>query len=70
MIKTKIIVANNVCVFLTCCLCPIRQCKRASNRYFFRIMLVNRGGVMDLDDEEEEELEWESNDKNDSIGMQ
>lgn len=36
-------------------------------RYFFRIMLVNRGGVMDLDDEEEEELEWESNDKNDSI---
>lgn len=29
-------------------------------RYFFRLLLVSRGGVVNLDEDEEEELPWES----------
>ena len=34
-------------------------------RYYFRVLLITRGGVLGLgdDDEEEEELVWESTDK-------
>ena len=34
------------------------------SRYFFRIRLISRNGAINLDDEDdEEELEWESTDK-------
>ena len=31
-------------------------------RYFFRLVLVSRGGVVNLDDEDEEDMTWESGD--------
>jgi BSD domain len=35
-------------------------------RYFFRLMLVNRGGIVTLDDEDEEELVWETSNEDGS----
>lgn len=41
----------------------------ATCRYFFRVLLITKGGVLGLeDDDEEEELVWESNEKSDGSG--